>query len=161
MARPGRRVEGALLLLRTLGAYVSSIGVTSLATLKTSSHLHDPSHIIEDAYGESTPPPAFLETPMRPKQWLELGRAIRPWVPRVGLESFRVTRETAQDGPKDRPKTASDAPKRAPRLPKRAPRRPKIAPRRPERSPRGPPRRPGKRHNALNFARCFLCGFLI
>ena len=47
---------------------------------------------IEDAYGESPPPPAFLEAPMWPKAGLELGQAIGPCVPRVGLESLRGTR---------------------------------------------------------------------
>ena len=47
---------------------------------------------IEDAYGESPPPPTFLETPMWPKVGLELGRAIGPRGPRIGLESLRGTR---------------------------------------------------------------------
>eukprot|EP00959_Pyramimonas_sp_CCMP1952_P442247 9258340-Pyramimonas_sp.AAC.1 len=43
-----------------------------LSTLSKASDLLSPSHltsrhIIEDAYGESPPPPAFLETSMRPK----------------------------------------------------------------------------------------------
>ena len=48
--------------------------------------------VIEDAYGESPPPPAFLEAPMWPKIVLQLGQAIGPCVPRVGLENLRGTR---------------------------------------------------------------------
>ena len=53
---------------------------------------------IEDVYGESPPPPACLEAPVCPTSGLELGQAIEPVVPRVGLESFRGTRGGARGG---------------------------------------------------------------
>ena len=46
---------------------------------------------IEDAYGESQPPPALLEAPMWPKVGPELAQTIRRCVPRDVVESLRGT----------------------------------------------------------------------
>ena len=50
-----------------------------------------PNALMTDTQGNDAPP-AFLEAHMWPTAGLELGQAIGPCVPRVGLESFRGTR---------------------------------------------------------------------